>query len=82
MLPESEFRDWQRYAARRMLPARRVELYLAQIALLIDTRLGSAKDVTLSDYLFDPVEPDDDDEPTADEEAAFFAFNPRKPKET
>jgi len=78
-LTEGEFQDWQAYAARRMLPQRRLELYLAQIALLIATTMGGAKNKKLSDFLFDPVDPGSD-EPTAEDEAAFFDFKPRNRK--
>ena len=77
-MSEPEFQAWQIYAARRMLPQRRMELYLAQIAMLIARTMGGAKDVDITDFLFDPAEPDV--EPTAEEEAAFFDFKPRKPK--
>lgn len=76
MLPESEFRDWQRYAARRMLPSRRIELYLAQIAMQV-ALLHGVQNVDLSDFMFDPIDVDGEDEPTAEEEAAFFDFKPR-----
>lgn len=52
-MPEREFVRWQRYARRRMLPQRRIELYLAQIALLIARTMGGS-DADLSDFLFDP----------------------------
>jgi len=55
-----EFFLWQKYAARRMLPWRRMELYMAQLARLIAATLGGDKESTLSDYLFDPVEETDD----------------------
>lgn len=73
-LPEGEFQDWQHYAAKRMLPMRRLELYLAQIAQKVVQSTGAS--AALSDFLFDPVEPSTV-EPTAEEEAAFFDFNPR-----
>lgn len=60
-----------------MLPSRRVELYLAQIAMQIAMSRG-VQNMELSDFMFDPV--DDEDEPTAEEEAAFFDFKPRKRK--
>lgn len=72
---EGEFADWQLYARKRMLPQRRLELYLAQIAQMVAAHCGRVKDTKLTDYLFDP-EPDDDAEPSADDEAAFFGFNP------
>lgn len=81
-MSEPEFQAWQIYAARRMLPQRRMELYMAQIAMqvamLIATHRGERKDFSLADFLFDPAEPEA--EPTAEEEAEFFDFRPRKPK--
>lgn len=59
-----------------MLPSRRIELYLAQIALQI-AMLRGVPDVVLSDFMFDPVSPDGEDDATAEEEAAFFDFKPR-----
>jgi hypothetical protein len=67
VLPEREFISLQRYAARKMLPQRRLELYLAQLALLV-AQSGGAKDVTLQDFLFDLRE----EEPTEDEAEEFF----------
>ena len=61
----------QRYAAKRMLPQRRMELYLAQIALMVAQGAG-ARDVKLNDFLFDA------DEPEEIEAAEFFGFNPRQ----
>lgn len=54
-----------------MLPSRRVELYLAQIALVVAKTAG-AKDVDLRDFLFDP-----DEELTTDDVHEFFDFKPR-----
>lgn len=78
-MTERELREWQAYAARRMLPQRRTELYLAQIALVVAKAMGGAKDATLGDFLFDPEE--DEPEGNADplEQAKeFFGFAPRK----
>lgn len=72
-LPESRFVEFQRFAARRMLPQRRIELYLAQIAMQVALGRG-LKDLALSDFLFDPI---DDDVPSADEARAFFKFSPK-----
>ena len=77
-MPEREFRDWQRYAARRMLPQRRIEMYLAQIAMLIVKTTGGGAGKGLDDFLLDPP-PDEDDEPVDNLAAAveFFGFRPR-----
>ena len=77
-MPEREFNDWQRYAARRMLPQRRIEMYLAQIAMLIAKTNGGAAGKGLDDFMLDPP-PDEPDEPDDDLAAAveFFGFRPR-----
>ena len=59
-MTETELRAWQAYAARRMLPGRRLEMYLAQLAQLIHACMGGAKDKPLSAYLFDPPEVEDE----------------------
>lgn len=75
-MTEREFCDWQRYAARRMLPWRRIELQLAQLSQIVAASMGGVKNAKLSDYLFDPE--DETGLATAEEEAAFFDFRPRK----
>lgn len=63
------------YAARHMLPTRRLSLYLAQVAMVTAKSAGN-KDLTLTDFLFSPVE----DDPEDDLEAAieYFDFNPQQ----
>lgn len=77
-MTESEFFEWQAYASKRMLPQRRLELYLAQIAMMIAVHSGGAKNARLSDYMFDPAPKDDEDgdEASVEEAVAFFGFNP------
>jgi len=72
-----EFYLWQRYASRRMLPWRRMELLLAQVSLIVSRVMGGNTDARLSDYLFDPPDEDDGD---AGDAAEFFAFAPRATK--
>jgi hypothetical protein len=87
-LTEDELQDWRRYAAHRMLPQRRIELLLAQIAQLIAAYCGRVPNTRLQDYLFDPV-PAASTVSTAlsgstEELHAFFEFKPRRktpPKE-
>jgi hypothetical protein len=55
-----EFILWQKYAAARMLPWRRMELYLAQLAQIMAATMGGATRARLSDYLFDPEEETED----------------------
>lgn len=79
-MTELEFSEWQTYAARRMLPQRRLELYLAQIAMMIAVYSGGVKNAKLSDYMFDPSPSSSDDqtnEASVEEAIAFFGFSPR-----
>lgn len=78
-MTERELREWQAYAARRMLPQRRIELYLAQIALVVAKASGGAKDAALADFLFDPEDEAPESGADALEQAKeFFGFAPRK----
>ena len=70
-----EFSLWQRYANRRMLPWRRMEMYLAQVAHAVSGMAGG--DSTLSDFLFDPPEDVAVDGDAANDAVAFFSFAPR-----
>lgn len=75
-MTEREFIRWQWYAEKKMLPWRRMELFMAQLAMFMD-RMNGAQNKTLRDYLFDPV---DDTEPDDDLEAAvnYFDFKPQR----
>ena len=77
-MTENELRDWQAYAARYALPSRRLQLQLAQIAMLIAVTMGGAKDVKLTDYLFDPPPTPKERKKALDEAKEFFGFSPRK----
>lgn len=76
VMTERELHEWALYVRRRMLPQRRLELLLAQVALLIAKTMGGVKDAKLSDYLFDPSEEltdeGDAEEFTAEDVAAMF----------
>ena len=73
-MPEAEFLSWGQFAARRLLPWRRIELMLAQLTMYVAVTMGGAKNCKISDFLFDV---DGHEEPTADEELAYFGFQPR-----
>lgn len=82
-MTEREFGAWQVYARDRMLPWRRVELYLAQIAMYIATAMGGAKNGGLEQFMFDrkpeiDQAAQDDDEMTAEDVAAFFGAELRR----
>lgn len=76
-LTEAEFTDWQTYARHRMLPQRRIEMLLAQIALVL-VRVNGNQHAKLADFLFDPQPAGGrlSEDMTADEEADFFDFKP------
>lgn len=54
-LSEKEFLKWDRYSTRYMLPQRRLEVYLAQIAMWIaKTGMQGMEGAVVQDFLFDP----------------------------
>jgi hypothetical protein len=61
---------YQHYAAKWMLPTRRLQMQLGQAALW-SARAAGVSDVDLSDFLFDPVEDSEDEDAET-----FFEFNP------
>jgi len=63
---------YQHYAAKWMLPTRRLQMQMAQIAHVSAQVAGNK--AQLSDFLFDPV----DEEIEPEDAAEFFGFNPRK----
>ena len=77
VMGEAEFQEWQLYAATRMLPWRRMEMHLAQIAMWVATSTGSVTNVAIKDFLFDR----DDAAATAEDEIEFFDFKPYKKQE-
>lgn len=79
-MTEREFHVWNRYALKRLLPTRRVEYYLAQLAMIVAQTMGGAKDVKLEDFLIAFEEPSvrdgESDEMSLEEVKAAFGFNP------
>lgn len=63
-MPADELAGWWQYAQKRLLPSRRIELYLAQLAQI---QAGGK----LDDFLLKPATPEAE-APTADESAAFL----------
>jgi hypothetical protein len=83
-MTEREFRQWVRYAGRRMLPQRRIEMYLAQIAQVIVRTMGGRPAAELAEFLFDPQPDPGDDMDTeatsAEDVAAFFGASVHRKK--
>lgn len=77
-MPLADLHLYQIDTARRGFPGRRLELLLAQVALVL-AQVNGVKDLKLKDFMVNP-EPEqgpqvaDDD---ADQEEEFFGFNPR-----
>lgn len=73
-----EFARWSNYASKRMLPWRRMECYLAQIAQMI-AMTGGAREAKLEDYLFQPREvlEEVDEEELLAQAIEEFDFKPR-----
>jgi len=85
-MPLSDLQLYQRHTSRRGLPGQRLELLLAQVALVL-AQVNGNKGVTLRDFLFEPPEDAGQDEPTDPEQAAkklaaFFGYAPRKRRGT
>jgi hypothetical protein len=76
-MTESDFRRWQAYAAKRMLPTRRLEVYMAQIAYLIARTMGNSSDAKLTDFLFDAPKAEDPEQDLRD----MFGFAPKPKRE-
>lgn len=81
-MPLADLQLYQRYTARRGFPGRRVELLLAQVALVL-AQVNGGKNLSLRDFMFEPPPGADQDEPldpeqAAEQVAAFFGYTPRK----
>lgn len=66
---------YEHFAAKWMLPTRRLQMQIASVAQTIMQANGAT--VGLSEFLFDPVGTVAD-EASPEEAAQFFAFNPRR----
>lgn len=79
-MTEREFGWWAKRSATQWLPSRRIEWYLAQIAALIATTMGGAKDVTVSDFMLH-LEPQTEPQvANVVDIRAAFGFAPRRKK--
>jgi C4-dicarboxylate transporter len=77
-MPERDFRRWIKYSNRKALPLRRLELYLAQIAMLIAHTMGGSE-APLASFLFDPKAADEPVTKVAMQELKqAFGFAPRR----
>lgn len=76
-MPERVLRLYESYGEQRGFPSRRLEIHLAQIAMLIAQTMGGAKNVSLSDFLFDPQKKPVDEVEALKQE---IGFSPRKKK--
>lgn len=80
-MSEAEFYGWQCHAAAHPLPTRRIEIYLAQISMLIAKCMGGAKDAKLADFLLFDRASEESALPNDEEAAkAAFGFKPKKKK--
>lgn len=76
-MSEMEFEKWYRYSGKYMLPQRRLELYLANIAMTV-AQSGGATDLHLEDFLFDPVAPPMTAQQAFENDARLLGFAPTK----
>jgi len=79
-----ELLQWQTYARRRLLPSRRIEFYLAQIAQLIAITMGGASKAKLADFMLQPpreaLPAGVDEEQHIEQMIEAFQFKPRNAK--
>lgn len=68
-MPLADLHLYQRYTARRGFPGRRMELLLAQVALVL-ARVNGNQSADISDFLMDPE--DDDQDPERRDLRGFF----------
>lgn len=77
-MPERELNQWAMYAKQRVMPLQRIELYLAQVAWIVARAVGGSESAILSDFIIDfGNESEPEREPSFDDAAAAFGFNPR-----
>lgn len=76
-MTEREFRQWVKYAKTKGLPARRNEVYMAQVSWVLARVMGGNDSAKLEDFMFDFE--DESQEGEVDLEAAkeAFGFAPR-----
>lgn len=74
-MPMRDLHLYQRYTARRGFPARRIELLLAQVALVL-SRVNGNRHAELDDFLMDPRDEFDSyrGEPPAPDERDLSGF--------
>lgn len=79
-MTERELMQWQRYRMQKMFPVRRMELYSAQLGMIIARTMGNSTNAKLADFILEVDIPDDT--PMTDEELAELkaeiGFNPVK----
>lgn len=77
-MTDAEFRRWMVYAGRRQLPLARIELLLAQLAMVV-ARMGGSKKAKVADFMLREPEEELPENVTPIEAAKrAFGFNPRK----
>ena len=57
-MPLADLQIYERYTARRRFPGRRIEMLLAQVALVL-AQVNGNEHLSLQDFLFDPQDPAD-----------------------
>lgn len=77
-MSEREFRQWTSYAREHVLPSRRVEVYLAQIAWAVARFMGGNENATVEDFMLDFGTRRLDEEVDLDALKASIGFSPRK----
>lgn len=72
-----ELRQWVTFARNNVMPFRRLEIYMQQIALTVAQAVGGNADLTVDDFRID-FGPEHEQDPDLDASKAAFGFSPRK----
>ena len=82
-MTEAELQRWGLYARRHMFPFRRLELMVAQLAMIMARTMGGAKNAKTEDFMIKTPDYQDDfpvNVTRIDAARKAFGFNPRKRK--
>lgn len=79
-LTNRSFLRYMHYASRWMLPARRLQMQLAQAAYW-SSKASGVSGLNVEDFLFDPQPQQVEAEADPEEAKAYFQFNPRPKKQ-
>jgi len=70
-MPLADLQIYERYTTRRGFPGRRLEMLLAQVSLVL-AQVNGNENLTLKNFMFDPVDPQEAEARRQRDLADFF----------